>query len=86
MPPSPGTPPKPTTRTFSHQTGDRLHGCRHTCGTLMHLRGVQTAVISAWLGHASARFTMGVYVHSQTDALRDAGQTLMAAYAPAVID
>lgn len=60
----------------------RLHDTRHTCGTLMHLRGVPTAVISAWLGHASASFTMRVYVHSQLDALTDAGSTLSGAYAP----
>jgi integrase len=35
----------------------------------MHLRGVPTAVISKWLGHATASFTMSVYVHSQDDAL-----------------
>lgn len=50
----------------------RLHDARHTCGTLMHLRGVPTAVIAAWLGHASAAFTMAVYVHSQDDALKAA--------------
>jgi integrase len=51
----------------------RLHDARHTCGTLMHLRGVPIAVVAAWLGHASAAFTMAVYAHSQDDALRDAG-------------
>jgi len=54
----------------------RLHDARHTCGTLMHLRGVPTAVIAAWLGHASAAFTMAVYVHSQDDALKDAANSL----------
>jgi Phage integrase family len=47
----------------------RLHDARHTCGTLMHLRGVPAAVISKWLGHATASFTMAAYVHSQDDAL-----------------
>jgi integrase len=51
----------------------RLHDARHTCGTLMHLRGVPTAVISKWLGHATAAFTMATYVHSQDDALTAAG-------------
>lgn len=51
----------------------RLHDARHTCGTLMHLRGVPIAVIAAWLGHASAAFTMTVYAHSQDDALKVAG-------------
>lgn len=54
----------------------RLHDARHTCGTLMHLRGVPTAVISAWLGHASAAFTLKTYVHSQDEALLSAGATL----------
>lgn len=53
----------------------RLHDARHTCGTLMHLRGVPIAVISAWLGHASAAFTMAVYAHSQDDALKAAGMS-----------
>nr|WP_221382785.1 site-specific integrase [Actinoplanes polyasparticus] len=61
----------------------RLHDTRHTCGTLMHLRGVPTAVISAWLGHSSASFTMKVYVHSQDEALRAAGATLTGAFRPA---
>jgi integrase len=39
----------------------------------MHLRGMPIAVIAAWLGHASAAFTMAVYTHSQADALKDAG-------------
>jgi integrase len=64
----------------------RLHDCRHTAGTLMHLRGVPTAVISAWLGHASASFTMKVYVHSQDDALRAAGATLTGAFRPAPVE
>jgi integrase len=51
----------------------RLHDARHTCGTVMHLRGVPTAVISKWLGHATASFTMATYVHSQDDALAAAG-------------
>ncbi|MFG2065073.1 tyrosine-type recombinase/integrase [Micromonospora sp. NPDC048871] len=57
----------------------RLHDARHTCGTLMHLRGVPAAVISAWLGHASAAFTLKTYVHSQDGALHSTGATLMQA-------
>ena len=54
----------------------RLHDARHTCGTLMHLRGVPVAVIAAWLGHADAAFTMRTYVHSQDDALRSAASVM----------
>ena len=50
----------------------RLHDARHTCGTLMHLNHVPIAVISAWLGHASAAFTQAVYTHSQDAALKAA--------------
>lgn len=56
--------------------GVRLHDARHTCGTLMHLRGVPIAVIAQWLGHSSASFTMNTYVHSQPTALIAAGQAL----------
>jgi integrase len=42
----------------------------------MHLEGVQTAVIAAWLGHADKAFTMRTYIHSQDDALRDAARRL----------
>lgn len=50
----------------------RLHDARHSCATLMHLRQVPIAVIAAWLGHASAAFTLSVYAHSTEDALKDA--------------
>jgi integrase len=50
----------------------RLHDARHSCATLMHMRRVSIAVIAAWLGHASAVFTLATYAHSQEDALRDA--------------
>jgi integrase len=58
----------------------RLHDCRHTTATLMHLRGVPVAVISAWLGHAKASFTLATYAHSQPEALRAAGGVLAGAY------
>jgi integrase len=53
----------------------RLHDARHSCATLMHLRQVPIAVIAAWLGHASAAFTMSVYAHSQNDALKAAASS-----------
>ncbi len=48
----------------------RLHDARHSCATLLHLRGTPIAVIAAWLGHASAAFTMATYAHSQDEALK----------------
>ena len=53
----------------------RLHDARHTCATLMHLKGQPIAVIAAWMGHASAAFTMAVYAHSQDDALKAAAMS-----------
>jgi integrase len=50
----------------------RLHDVRHSCATLMHLRQVPIAVVAAWLGHASAAFTLSVYAHSQDDAVKAA--------------
>jgi integrase len=54
----------------------RLHDCRHTAGTTMHLRKVPMAVIAAWLGHSDASFTQRTYAHSQHEALRAAAMTL----------
>lgn len=53
----------------------RLHDARHTCATLMHMRGVPIAVIAAWLGHASAAFTLSVYAHAQDPALAAAASS-----------
>ena len=41
----------------------------------MHLRHVPIAVIAAWLGHASAAFTLSVYAHSKDDALKAAASS-----------
>lgn len=57
----------------------RFHDARHTCATLMHLEGVPIAVISAWLGHTDASFTMKTYTHSQNPALLLAATHLSAA-------
>lgn len=54
----------------------RLHDARHSCATLMHLNGVPTVVIAAWLGHQDAGFTLRTYAHSTNDALADAAATL----------
>lgn len=54
----------------------KLHAARHTCATLMHLSGVPTVVIAAWIGHADPSLTMRLYAHSQTEALKAAGEHL----------
>lgn len=53
----------------------RPHDARHSCATLMHLKGVPTVVIAAWLGHADPGFPR-IYAHSTNDALADAGAIL----------
>lgn len=54
----------------------RLHDARHSCATLMHLGGVPTVVIAAWLGHQDPGFTLRTYAHSNHDALADAAAML----------
>lgn len=54
----------------------RLHDARHSCATLMHLNGVPTVVIAAWLGHQDPGFTLRTYAHSNHDALTDAAAML----------
>ncbi|MCB0927099.1 MAG: site-specific integrase [Mycobacterium sp.] len=54
----------------------RLHDARHSCATLMHMRGVPVVVIAAWLGHQDAGFTLRTYAHSTNDALTDAAGVL----------
>lgn len=54
----------------------KLHGARHTCATLMHLDGVPTAVIAAWIGHKDAALTMRLYAHSQDEALKVAATAI----------
>jgi integrase len=56
----------------------RLHDARHSCATLMHLQGTPIAVISAWLGHSNAAFTMTTYAHSQDPALSAAADRYQA--------
>jgi integrase len=63
----------------------RLHDARHSCATLMHLRGLPIAVIAAWLGHASAAFTLSVYAHSQDDALKAAAGSFARVDAPIAV-
>lgn len=50
----------------------RLHDARHSCASLMYARGVNDAIISAWLGHASVAVTRSIYVHARPEALNEA--------------
>jgi integrase len=60
----------------------KLHAARHTCATLMHLSGVPTVVIAAWIGHSDPTLTMRLYAHSQSDALAAAGDSLSRVVSP----
>ncbi|RWA22689.1 hypothetical protein MBRU_12120 [Mycolicibacterium brumae DSM 44177] len=79
-----GHPPHPDTLTKAWKSAlesaglphVRLHDARHSCATLMHMRGVPVAVIAAWLGHQDAGFTLRTYAHSTNDALTDAAAVL----------
>jgi integrase len=58
-----------------------LHGLRHTCASLMLMKGVPLIVVSRHLGHADVNITARVYAHltddSQMDAAADAFQNLL---------
>jgi integrase len=58
----------------------RLHDARHTCASYLHAQGLPTAAISAWLGHASASFTLNRYVHAQADGMELARDLLATAF------
>jgi integrase len=60
----------------------KLHAARHTCATLMHLSGVPTVVIAAWIGHSDATLTMRLYAHSQPAELAAAGDSLSRVVSP----
>lgn len=60
----------------------RLHDARHTTATLMNARGIDIAIISAWLGHSKASFTMDVYVKPTQKGLTDAAPILRGIYTP----
>lgn len=53
----------------------KLHGLRHTCGSLMIKNGVDRVTVSKWLGHESTDVTE-IYVHSYEDSLVAASQAL----------
>jgi len=40
-----------------------LHGLRHTCASIMLMRGVPLTVVSRRLGHADVNITARVYAH-----------------------
>lgn len=54
----------------------RLHDARHSLATILIRKGVDPAVVSAWLGLARVSFTMDTYVHTNPEDLRPAAKTL----------
>lgn len=54
----------------------RVHDLRHTCGSLMHQNGVSAKDISTILGHKSIQITLDLYVHTNTETLRQATDIL----------
>ena len=54
----------------------RFHDLRHSCATLLLLRGVHPKVVSELLGHASVSLTLDVYSHILPDMQREATTAL----------
>jgi integrase len=52
-----------------------LHGLRHTCASIMLMRGVPLIVVSRHLGHADVNITARVYAHLSDDAQLDQAAT-----------
>ena len=42
---------------------------RHTCASILFRRGYNAKQVQVWLGHHSAAFTLGTYVHLLPDDL-----------------
>ena len=53
----------------------RLHGLRHTAGSLMLDRGIPVHIVPAWLGHDPSML-LSTYTHAGAAELRDAGAAL----------
>ena len=59
----------------------RVHDLRHTCGSLMHQNGVASKEIQEVLGHEDIQTTLNLYVHTNSEMLRNATDTLYKAIA-----
>lgn len=53
----------------------KLHGLRHTCGSLMMLHGIDAETVRNVLGHNSIR-TTEIYLHPFDQAMKNAGNVL----------
>lgn len=53
----------------------KLHGLRHTAGSLMLDRGQPPHIVAAWLGHDPA-VLLSIYAHAKPDELRAVGASL----------
>lgn len=53
----------------------KLHGLRHTCGSLMLAHGVDPVTVSHVLGHTDLKTTQ-IYLHTYDSSKRNAAQTL----------
>jgi integrase len=49
-----------------------LKTLRHTCASILFRRGYNAKQVQVWLGHHSAAFTLGTYVHLLPDDLPEA--------------
>ncbi len=54
----------------------RFHDLRHSCASMLILRGWNMKDISEWLGHADISTTMNIYGHISMEHKRELGQGL----------
>lgn len=53
-----------------------LHGCRHTCASLMIAAGVNVKALSTYMGHANISITLDRYGHLMPDSAAEAAARL----------
>lgn len=54
----------------------RWHDLRHSCASMLILKGWQMKDISEWLGHSDIGTTMNIYGHISMEHKRELGNTL----------
>ena len=54
----------------------RVHDLRHTCGSVVYQNHVTAKEIQKILGHKNIQITLDLYIHTNTERLRDATDTL----------
>lgn len=61
----------------------RFHDLRHTCASLLFAEGIEAAVVSRTLGHASITITVDTYLHLMPQTQRKVAEVMSGVLRPA---